>query len=67
MTHLNALEVRLSHERVRLAKAKTENERALRRVWVAGIEKEIAGERKFLGLVDEAHQMSDEELMEALS
>ena len=48
MTHLNALNLRLSHERVRLANAKTEGERAMRTVWVAQIEKEIAGEEKFL-------------------
>ena len=45
MDHLSALELRLSHERVRLAQAKSDNERALRLVWVRQIESEIAAER----------------------
>jgi hypothetical protein len=48
--HLNALEFRLSNERVRLANSKTDKERASRSVWVAQCEKEIAQEREFLGL-----------------
>jgi hypothetical protein len=67
-THLDALEARLSHERVRLAAAKTSGERELRTVWVRGIEKEIADERKFLGITDtpECDEMSDDELLAAL-
>ncbi|MDA8119156.1 MAG: hypothetical protein M0Z85_03710 [Gammaproteobacteria bacterium] len=65
-THLDALELRLSHERERLAKAKTERERQIRQVWVSGIEKEIASERKFLGLTDDLPQVSDDELLAEL-
>lgn len=65
-THLNALELRLSHERERLAKAKTERERQMRQVWVSGIEKEIASERKLLGLTDNLPQISDDELLAEL-
>lgn len=66
-THLNALQTRLSHERSYLAKAKSDHERALRQVWIAQIEKEIDGERKFLGLTDELPKMSDDELLAELT
>ncbi len=49
-SHLNALEERLVRERARLYNSKTPCERELRQVWVDGVEKEIASERKFLGL-----------------
>jgi len=66
-SHLEALQVRLSHERSYLAQAKTEKQRAMRRVWIAQVEKEIAGERKFLGLGAEVvPELSDEELMAEL-
>lgn len=63
MTHLNALELRLSNERGYLAKSKTKGERELRRVWIAQIEKEIAGERAFVVKQD---NMSDDELLAEL-
>ena len=53
LSHLHALELGLSHERERLRKARTEREREMRAVWVAGYEKEIAAERTFLGLEPE--------------
>jgi hypothetical protein len=66
--HLNALELRLSHERGYLAKAKTAGERELRAVWIVQIEKEIAGERAFLGMSDDAEcEMSDDELLAELA
>ena len=49
-THLDALELRRSHERARLAVATAPADRQLRAVWVAQIEREIAAERAFLGL-----------------
>lgn len=67
MTHLNALELRISHEREYLANAKTDQERILRRVWIQQVEKEIAGERKFLGLTDELPELSDDELLAELA
>ncbi len=67
MTHLNALEIRLSHERVYLAQAKTARERELRTVWIAQIEREIAGERKFLKLeTEEPVNLTDDELLAEL-
>ena len=66
--HLNALRLRLSHERGYLAAAKNEKERELRRVWIAQIEKEIADEQRFLGITSTTTvEMSDDELMKELS
>jgi hypothetical protein len=68
-SHLDALELRLSHERSHLTAAKTHKERALRAVWIAQIEKEIANERKFLGLPDDStssENMTDDELLAQL-
>ena len=68
MTHLDALEAGLSHERARLAQAKGEGERQLRTVWVAQLEKEVATERAFLGLTEcPEDNMSDAELLAALA
>lgn len=49
-SHLVALHIRLSHERERLAMARNERERALRAVYVAQCEREIAGEFTFFGM-----------------
>jgi len=64
-THLDALRLRLSNERVRLANAKTAGEREMRSVWAAGIEKEIQCEMagKFS---DTLPNMTDDELLAAL-
>ena len=68
-THLDALSLRLSHERSRLNAAKTDAERQLRTVWVDQLEREIAGERQFLGLPHETlmDDLSDDELLAELS
>lgn len=66
MEHLNALQVRLSHERGYLAAAKSKNEREIRKVWIAQIEKEIAHEMNLIGGNVELPEMSDDELMAAL-
>jgi hypothetical protein len=60
--HLAALEIRLSHERARFAKDNS----PIRAVWIAQIEKEIANEKKFLGIEDNLPEMSDDELLKAL-
>ena len=65
MDHLNELNARLANELARLAAARIENERALRRVWVAQIRREIAGERARLGLGD-AETVDEDALLEAL-
>lgn len=62
MTHLDALQLRLSNERGYLAAAKSEGERELRRVWIAQIEKEIAGEIEFA----DKRELTDDELLAEL-
>jgi hypothetical protein len=68
LSHLHALRVRLSNERIRLQNAKTAKERELRAVWVAGIEREIEGELKFLGLTEDPEpvEMTTDELLAEL-
>ena len=66
-SHLDALGLRLSHERDYLAKARTGAERELRTVWINQIKKEIAREKDFLGIkADDAADMSDNELLAEL-
>jgi hypothetical protein len=65
--HLDALRLRLSHEREYLAAAKTDNERQLRNVWIDQIEREIADELILLGHHDiDDLDMSDDELLAEL-
>lgn len=64
--HLDTLRLRLSNERVRLTAAKSANEIELRKVWIAGIEKEIAQEEDFLQLHDSTACMTDDELLAEL-
>ena len=68
-SHLDALNIRRSHERNYIAVAKTDREIALRRVWLVQIEKEIADEEAFLGLTPGADlpEMTDDELLAALA
>lgn len=66
-THLNALQLRLSNERVRQQEAKTTAEKELRAVWIKQIENEIAKEYEFLGMSDgTSEHLSDEELLKQL-
>jgi hypothetical protein len=72
-SHLNALELRLSHERERLRAARTPREQAFRAQQVASCEREIAGERKFLrergidlSVDDDVAALSDDELLAEL-
>jgi hypothetical protein len=68
LTHLNALELRLSHERGYLAVAKSAKEIEIRKAWIAQIEKEIAGEKQFLGIADQVDcELSDDELLAELT
>jgi hypothetical protein len=68
-SHLDALNLRLSHEREYLARAKRPAEIELRKVWIAGIEKEIVNEYKFLGIEPPTPpaEMSDDELLAELT
>lgn len=63
--HLDALELRLSHERVRLDNAKSIKERTMRQVWVNGIEREIKHEIERLDSTP-VESMTDDELFNAL-
>lgn len=68
-SHLVALMTGLSRERQRLAVARTEQERALRAVWVRQSEKEINAEERFLGMTEtdwNEPEMSADELMAEL-
>lgn len=49
-SHLWAIRVRLSNERCRLEKARSDSDRGQREVLIAGIERELKGELEFLGL-----------------
>jgi hypothetical protein len=63
-SHLNALQLHLSNERNYLAKAKTDGERELRKVWITQIEKEIRVEET---TTFSDTEMTDDELLKALS
>lgn len=66
-SHLDALRAGLSNERIRLANARSAQERALRSVWVAQSEKEVAFEMKMLGITHEPEpDLTDDELLAAL-
>lgn len=66
--HLNALRLNLSNERSRLGSATAQFERDLRTVYVAQLEKEVAGELAFLGLPSEGmfEPVSDNDLLAEL-
>ncbi len=49
-SHLDALELGLSHERERLRLARSQREIQYREIWVRQYEREIASERELLGL-----------------
>lgn len=69
ISHLDALELRLSNERMRLDAAKSDKERESRQFIVDQIEREIAGEKKFLGIDgSNASQdgMTDDQLLNEL-
>lgn len=65
-SHLCAIHERLSRERERRANATDPQEIALRDVWIAQAEKELAAEESFLGLEPVENDMSDEALLAAL-
>jgi len=62
MNHIDVLNLMLSHERARLAESNTESEKALRKVWVKQLEKEIEDEKKFIS----DNNMSDDDLLSEL-
>ena len=67
-THLHYLELQLSNERSRLADAKSDSERELRKVWVSQLEREIAKEIEFLGgKAQDLTEIDDDELLAELA
>jgi len=65
--HLDALQLRLSNERARLANAQNVKERELRSVWIMQIEREIAHELQTFGPVNPAiDNLDDDGLLAAL-
>lgn len=65
-SHLDAIESRLHRERARLAEATNGRERQFRELQIRQAEKELKGEREFLGLETTETEMTDDELFEAL-
>lgn len=64
MEHLDAINLRLSRERERLAAAKTDSERQIREIWVMQIEREISREQaRLCPMVDEYPELTDDELL----
>jgi hypothetical protein len=66
LAHLTALQESLGREQARLANAKNQNERDFRLHQIAMVEREIAGEYKFLGM-EKIEDMSDDELLAELA
>jgi hypothetical protein len=62
MNHIGILELRLSNERLRLSRATSQNERAIRQVYVDQMTREADAERQFLQM-----DMTDDELMKELT
>lgn len=66
-SHLDALELGLSHERARLNLARNPREIEYRSIWVRQYEREIASERELLGLPPEGDApMSLEDILAEL-
>lgn len=65
-SHLDALELSLSHERDRLRLARSQREIQYREIWVRQYEREIASEREFLGLPVTDPELSLEEILAEL-
>lgn len=68
LSHLHALELRLSNEQQRLTESSIPDEVRIRMVWINQIKKEIEAEKTFLGLtsIDMLQNMSDAELLDQL-
>lgn len=64
--HLDALRLRLSNERERVATARSAKEIELRKVWIRQIENEIAQEENRLHINAPDADMSDDQLLAEL-
>ena len=65
MEHLHILELRLSNERLRLAKAKTLSEINYRTVLIDQMNRELEHEKEFIGL-EQLNNLTDDELLAEL-
>ena len=65
-SHLDALELSLSHERERLRLAQHPVEISYREIWVRQYEREIASEREFLSLPPEDAPLTLDEMIAQL-
>jgi hypothetical protein len=65
-SHLDALELSLSHERGRLRLARDPREIVYREIWVRQYEREIASERELLGLPATDAELSLEDIFAEL-
>lgn len=65
-SHLDALELSLSHERERLRLAQHPIEISYREIWVRQYDREIASEREFLGLPPEGAPLTLDEIFEEM-
>ena len=63
MNHLDALELRLSNERIRFDNSKTKAERKMRQIWINQMQKEIKNEKAFI----KSNELSIDELANQLS
>lgn len=63
ITHLDALQLRLSNERIRLANAKNAKEIAIRTIWVERCEKEVADEFRYLGMDSGPGPINEDDLL----
>ena len=66
MEHLHVLELRLSNERLRLAKATTISEINYRTVLVDQMNRELEHEKEFIGLEQLNNSLSDDDLLAEL-
>ena len=66
MEHLHVLELRLSNERLRLAKAETISEINYRTVLVDQMNRELSHEKEFIGLEKINNSLSDDDLLAEL-
>lgn len=66
MEHLHVLELRLSNERLRLAKATTISEINYRTVLVDQMNRELEHEKEFIGLEQLNNSLTDDDLLAEL-
>jgi hypothetical protein len=68
ITHLTALQTRLAHETARYVAETSPAKTSLRAVWIRQIEKEIAAEKRRLGLTEPEFicNLTDDDLLAEL-